>query len=339
MIRDKRNKAYKMVALAATITVAGSCVAGCGTIGKETAQNEVKETTEIISEITSEEATEITTEVVVTETVSGVVEFTALEDENKDGWVSVCEEYGEYNAGYTFDFNQDGELEYMEIKSVALEEGEFPICKYNVYINGNNELELEGEDIVINIIDIDSSDSEYELVINSSHYDDIQGFGIYRYTGEGMVNLNEAIADNHISVETSGDGILVASLDDYNNHVGCFYLEMEYKYVDGKLVDMAENTIYDLLKASAEYEYKAYRELKVYSDYDLKEEVTTLEKGSTLTIGRIHQDGTRDYNGYEVTFFDAAEIIVDGEVAGWIELPEEVYEEDERMFDGMPAWD
>ena len=215
--------------------------------------------------------------------------------------------------------------------------------QYEVYVNGRKMKTFDAyETIGVGFLDIDYSDSIKEMILYVQTNDDKE-FGIYKYDGTKLTNLNEAINDNHITVTPSGDGSLKVELDSYNQDLGCFYYYEDYKYENGLLVSTNTDQIYNLNDSGAENKYKLRKDLILYKDSDCKTKVKTLKRNTKLTIDKVRFiDEPYMDNGYEEPgYYSAAEVKVSGKVVGWIKLPKKMHDWDDGMFynDTVPAWD
>jgi len=283
------------------------------------------------------------------ETTKDMVSFTGItvsferDDKSEYGGIYVgqfwCDKIGWTNKTFEFDFDGDDKKEKLVLSCEKLKDD----FAYKLKINENQEFEFkpgfDSNSVGIEFIDIDSEDSKWELVFYGRENDDIIDYGIYKYVDGSFIEIDEKIGDNHIHLVTEGDGILRTEYDSDNMTIGCFYLKENYKYEEGQLVKL-EKDIFELSDYSAEFEYILQKDIDVYSDYDLNEKINTLKIGDKLTIARIHTSGYEENEWGPYVVYDAAEVLLDGEVVGWINIKSEKNEWGEGIFGAsIPAWD
>lgn len=242
---------------------------------------------------------------------------------------------------FSIDLNGDKKPDIIKVVSEFTEYED--MYKYKVYINDKKCKSYKANEIIgIGFLDIDTSDAIVEVAIYTQTNDDMN-FGIYKYDGSKLINLNKEINDNHITVTPSGDGNLNVVLDSDNQDIGCFYYSKNYKYNNGLLVETVTDGIYDLNGYSSKQKYKLQKDLTVYGDSSCKTKAKTLKKDSQLTIDKVkyvnkpYVSDDYTYPGY----YNAAEVQVKGKTVGWIKLSKKSHDWDNGMFyaDTIPAWD
>lgn len=242
---------------------------------------------------------------------------------------------------YAIDLNGDNTDDIIKVVSDFTEYES--MHEYEVYVNGTKLKSFDAhEKIGVGFLDIDSSDSITEMILYVQTYDDME-FGIYKYDGTKLVNLNESINDNHITVTPSGDDLLKVEMDSYHQDLGCFFYCEDYRYENGLLVSTNIDRIYNLNDYGAKNKYKLRKNVTLYKDSDCKAEVKTLKKNTKLTIDKVKHTNESNMNNDDKGsgYYSAAEVKVGGKIVGWIELSKKDHDWDDGMFysDTIPAWD
>jgi len=277
--------------------------------------------------------------------VSNVV----LEEMADNGSLYICDYFeGSYGTGkgwddrhFEVDLNGDGKNEVIDVMLQINNEFEIYDNEFKILINEKEVFNNNISEFTIKVIDIDSGDSEYELVMYGTENNDMGYYGVYRYTEEGIVNLNENIGDDHMNLYMEGDGIVQTIYDGFFAEIGSANVVEKYEYKNGKL-EKVENgeKIYDLYKVSSSHEYTLQKDVVVYDKYDCEKEVTTIKAGEVITIGKIRTEDPIDYN-FNIIYADSAEVYVDGESVGWIDINNKDCEWGKGIFteESIPGWD